>query len=730
MAKKASLKGVLTLDIGAFERGLSKALSKSKNFAREVAAYASGQVVAKGLAELSQSIVNVSERFEEGVKSAYEMGAALQETASRTGMASGQIMILNQVFKEAGVDAGNLGGLVNKMQRFIDGAADSSSAAAGRLGDLGISYSRLAGMAPDAQFKAIGLAIENVSDPARRAADAIAIFGRAGGELLPVFDQLKEGDLPGIMASIGRQSKILSDNSGMFKAISNLAGHMSNKSSGFFVGMGNALSERAFLVLSKLDKMDFSAMGEKVGAAIGTFADAVYGAFKNPKAVLGLFEDVLMDGGARFVNYLANGLVRNGLVLMDVLKMGATLAEALGEGFIGGLLKGVGSLIGGLGRASVAFSAGLEFAFQHGLEALNSGWDNIFKTVKDGMVWAFDSAVRILKTAVGVVWNGLKTVFQSIFHALAMLPGLAHKTKEILIHAFDSNPFVQDTKKALDAPKGGYHAESYETIYNRQLASNRMVGMGQSISSKGDSMVADASQKAKAALPAFVNSYMGHIHRPNQDYMGVAGYDAKVAAGVGSLVANGSIEKNLPLKGYYNGAPIDPKSKLAYQLKSQMGAKDYYDTIYQGQTGADAQASHEAYSQTHFTPSAKYMQDLIGQYGHDAVWGNPYLKMPGMLDASGMLEKNAHVSQASGSANKTWYDVAWAAAAGHHIQGASNRNAGMGYGLDHGSYGHHFVNKAAEARWKKSHGQGEKTAANIGDLGRKIDYPAWTTKDN
>jgi len=105
-----------------------------------------------------------------------------------------------QKFQIAGDDAGNtidqLTMAVNQMQKRLVG--DDASAVAG-LQKLGLSFSDIKALAPDAQFMTIASAIRGIKDPAEQVAIAMAIFGRNGAEVLPTikrgFDDLKDASV-------------------------------------------------------------------------------------------------------------------------------------------------------------------------------------------------------------------------------------------------------------------------------------------------------------------------------------------------------------------------------------------------------------------------------------------------------------------------------------------------------------------------------------------------------
>lgn len=56
-----------------------------------------------------------------------------------------------------------------------------------KLGRLGLSYDKIKGLAPEAQFEAIGSKIAGIEDPMKRLAVAQEFFGKSGAELIPLF---------------------------------------------------------------------------------------------------------------------------------------------------------------------------------------------------------------------------------------------------------------------------------------------------------------------------------------------------------------------------------------------------------------------------------------------------------------------------------------------------------------------------------------------------------------
>jgi hypothetical protein len=147
---------------------------------------------------------------------------------------------------------------------------------------LGLNLSDLSKMSPEAQFAAIGNAISQIQDPAQRAAVAMQIFGKSGGELLGVFGDT--GTLGQASKNLGTQSEILNRQSGKFDRISDILGRVGSKMQGFFVGMLDRIADPVLALLERFDGLDLAALGQRAGDALkvavnwslGLIEDVVY----------------------------------------------------------------------------------------------------------------------------------------------------------------------------------------------------------------------------------------------------------------------------------------------------------------------------------------------------------------------------------------------------------------------------------------------------------------------
>jgi hypothetical protein len=115
------------------------------------------------------------------------VGSQLNDMSLKTGASVEALSELKHAASVSGVDFEALGKSLAKMQKTLASGLDEQGNAVSAFDDLGLSVAKLATLAPDQQFQAIGGAISQISDPALRTAAAMQIFGKSGAQLLPLF---------------------------------------------------------------------------------------------------------------------------------------------------------------------------------------------------------------------------------------------------------------------------------------------------------------------------------------------------------------------------------------------------------------------------------------------------------------------------------------------------------------------------------------------------------------
>lgn len=258
------MSNALTWSLGLDASGFHKELNKASSAVQTGFKGAFKDLLAP-IATVAASVGSVA-AIMHGMKGGIELGAQMQDLSARTGIAVGDLYMLRKAFKDSGVDAERLGPAVNKMQKALAEAA-SGGKGASLFAGLGLNAGRLASMDPGKAFEAIGQRINQLPNSTERAAAAMQVFGRAGGELLAVFASPAFQNA----GNLSNTAKILGENAAAFKLAHEAMSHVGSKLTGFFVGMSSQFVPMLMPLIEKFEKMDFSGWGQKLGTVIGNF---------------------------------------------------------------------------------------------------------------------------------------------------------------------------------------------------------------------------------------------------------------------------------------------------------------------------------------------------------------------------------------------------------------------------------------------------------------------------
>jgi lambda family phage tail tape measure protein len=113
-----------------------------------------------------------------------------QDMAEKTGDTAENIASLAVAAGTAGVQMDTVVTASAKLTQALVGVDDESKAAGSAIAALGLSLSDFKNMKPADQLEAVGKALNGFEDGASKTAVAMALFGRAGAELLPFLKEL------------------------------------------------------------------------------------------------------------------------------------------------------------------------------------------------------------------------------------------------------------------------------------------------------------------------------------------------------------------------------------------------------------------------------------------------------------------------------------------------------------------------------------------------------------
>jgi hypothetical protein len=143
--------------------------------------------IGRAFADGIQSVYSTFSNFAQGAFTAVESTSNLSR---ELGISYEQLTQLQLAAGLAGVSTETLAKAFTKAQVTISKAAGGGKEAVQALSSIGLSAADFQGLSSSEQFTLIANAINGITDPAQRAAAAVAIFGKSGADLLPAFREL------------------------------------------------------------------------------------------------------------------------------------------------------------------------------------------------------------------------------------------------------------------------------------------------------------------------------------------------------------------------------------------------------------------------------------------------------------------------------------------------------------------------------------------------------------
>lgn len=237
--------------------GLSQVTSGIKSLLAPLAAGAAGFVSAKKIAE--------------GLKDIVEFAGKFNDLSARTGTSIQRLIVQEQAMRDAGLGADALAHSYGKLQQALEDAFQGGGAQ-DAFRQLGLSAKDLMQLDPGSQFERVAKAIGELPTPTERTAAAMRIFGKGATELIPLFrdggafDSAAEtlGEMPSLVA---RNAKVLDDLGDAF-------GRIPNKIRGLFIGVVDQLDGPIKELTEKINKIDLTKLGKKIGAFVQVAIDA------------------------------------------------------------------------------------------------------------------------------------------------------------------------------------------------------------------------------------------------------------------------------------------------------------------------------------------------------------------------------------------------------------------------------------------------------------------------
>jgi hypothetical protein len=319
----------VTVEFGAKDTNLSSTISKlkgdlsstqaaaknaSKGFDMSfgkigLAAGVAGVAVKAGMMAVEAATAAAS-AVVAGFGQAIDLGGQLTDLSSRTGESAGSLLVLQRAFENTGVGAEKVGPSLNKLQKFMVEAAAGGAEQSATLNALGLSMSDLAGKTPSEQMQVLAQKIAGISDPAERARASMEVFGKSGGELLPLLNNFS-GELDGARGQLGSLPDVMDRSARTFDDFGDGMGALSSKAMEFAAGFLESALPALNTFTAALSGIDAAGWGQALMKQVMSVADFLIGAFKSPMPAIEAIGAALSAGvriaGNNYLNSLIDG---------------------------------------------------------------------------------------------------------------------------------------------------------------------------------------------------------------------------------------------------------------------------------------------------------------------------------------------------------------------------------------------------------------------------------------
>jgi hypothetical protein len=207
---------------------------------------------------------------------ALDLGGTLQDLSQRTGETAGNLMILQRAFENSGSSAEAVGPVINKLQKFMIDASNGSDKNVAALKMLGLTYDELKEKSPTQQLALVSEGLKGIGNDSQRTATAVAIFGKSGGQLLPLLRNMS-GEIQVAKSQLGSMPDILNRSAEIFDNISDNINVIKGKFMEFAAGLLDRMAPALELVTSLLSRIDTAAIGMRLGEVLTGGSNAMEG---------------------------------------------------------------------------------------------------------------------------------------------------------------------------------------------------------------------------------------------------------------------------------------------------------------------------------------------------------------------------------------------------------------------------------------------------------------------
>jgi hypothetical protein len=371
----------VTVEFGAKDTNLSSTIKGfDMSFGKiGLAAGVAGVAVKAGMMAVEAATAAAS-AVVAGFGQAIDLGGQLTDLSARTGESAGSLLVLQRAFENTGVGAEKVGPSLNKLQKFMAEAAAGGAEQSATLNALGLSMSDLAGKTPSEQMQVLAQKIAGISDPAERARASMEVFGKSGGELLPLLNNFS-GELDGARGQLGSLPDVMDRSARTFDDFGDGIGALSSKAMEFAAGFLESALPALNTFTAALSGIDAAGWGQALMKQVMSVADFLIGAFKAPLPAIdaigaALKVSVLMSGNA-----LVNSFIDAGDILQKLFssKLPSLISDQLANSLIKAYADSWGFFVNKANETNKAFTTDFGGSISNVMKFFSDSLSNLFK---------------------------------------------------------------------------------------------------------------------------------------------------------------------------------------------------------------------------------------------------------------------------------------------------------------------------------------------------------------
>ncbi len=201
-------------------------------------------------------------------KAALNAGDEIKTLSDRLGVGAEALSEYKYIASQTGADFETLAKGLRTSMKSISEAAGGNKLLAERFAELGLETGKLKAMKPQAAFEAIGQAIADLPSEADRVAFSMALLGKAGADLIPVFAD-GAGGMAEMRETAARLGLVMTDETAAACDTANDAVSALTQS---FMASATVIVAEMAPALADLAK-DLAPIARSVGGLAGFFAD-------------------------------------------------------------------------------------------------------------------------------------------------------------------------------------------------------------------------------------------------------------------------------------------------------------------------------------------------------------------------------------------------------------------------------------------------------------------------